>query len=192
METRAAYPGLSALFKGFLIACILCAASPATPHAGVLKAEQVIRLQKAGAGKELITHIIESQAISRALVSFQDVLTMKENGVSDDIIRGIIDAGNPTVKELAKEDAYDRKLQRHIQRQKQIIQLQRKRQQALVDFLNKLIHNQHLQKLVQEKKISGDEYRHIVRYLKQYARDEPTYDWDDDGDINIDVRKKHQ
>jgi len=183
------YPVLSITYKTLIFACILSTFGAAKPWAGVLNAEQVIQLQEAGGGKELISHIIENQAISRALVSFNDVIKMKKNGVSDEIIMSIIDAGNPTVKELAKQDEYDRKLLRHIERQKEIIRLQRERQDALVDFLNKMVHNKYLQELVREGKISGDDYRQIVKYLKQYARDEPTYDWNDEGDIDVDISK---
>ena len=133
------HPVLSITYKTLIFACILSTFWAAKPWAGVLNAEQVIQLQEAGGGKELINHIIENQAISRALVSFNDVIKMKKNGVSDEIIMSIIDAGNPTVKELAKQDEYDRKLLRHIERQKEIIRLQRKRQDALVDFLNKMV-----------------------------------------------------
>ncbi len=173
----------------FITFFILCMVLTTNVQAGVLNAEQVLRLQKAGAGKDLIVHIIESQAIARALVSFDDLVAMKEGGVSDQIIIGIIDAGNPTAKELAKQDEYDRRLLRHIQRQREIILLQRERQDALVDFLSKLIHNEHLQDLVNAGKISGEDYRRIVKYLKQYAKDEPTYEWDDEGDIDIEITK---
>ncbi|MFO7878298.1 MAG: hypothetical protein R6U55_17150 [Desulfovermiculus sp.] len=180
-------PGLSAICKATILAFILLAVCAAKTEAGVLNAEQVVRLQEVGAGKELIAHIIESQAIARALVSFNDVVKMKENGVADESIIRIIDAGNPTVKELAKQDEYDRKLLRHIQRQKEIIKLQREGQDVLVDFITQLMNNEHLQEMVREGKISGEDYRRIVKYLKQFAKDEPTYDWNDEGDIDINV-----
>jgi hypothetical protein len=189
MLKRYLFCGFWAGWRVFITVFIICTIFTTDVQAGVLNAEQVLRLQKAGAGKDLIVHIIESQAIARALVSFDDLVAMKEGGVSDEIIIGIIDAGNPTAKELAKQDAYDRRLLRHIQRQREIILLQRERQEALVDFLSKLIHNNHLQELVSTGKISGDDYRRIVKYLKQYAKDEPTYEWDDEGDIDIEITK---
>ncbi len=183
------HPRVHLFSWALIIACMLGNFWAAKSWAGVLNAEQVVQLQNAGAGKELISHIIEKQAIARALVSFNDVVTMKKNGISDEIIISIINAGNPTAMELAKQDEYDRKLLRRIERQKEIIQLERERLDVLVEFLNKLINNEHLLQLVREGKISGEDYRRIVKYLKQYARDEPTDDLTDEGDIDIDISK---
>lgn len=170
------------------ILCTLCLgiALAVTAQGAVLSAEKVIRLHKAGAGEELVAHIIENQAIARALVSFSDVVTMKENGVSDAMIMGMIDAGNPTGKQLDRQARRDRNIQRAIQRQEKIIQLQRKRLDVLADYVTSLVTNEHILQLVREEKISGDDYRKIVKYLKQYANDEPTTEWDE-GDIDISV-----
>lgn len=188
MQTRTAQAFLAGGFRTILCTLCLGVVLAASAQGGVLSAEQVIRLHKAGAGEELVTHIIENQAIARALVSFSDVVSMKENGVSDAMIMGIIDAGNPTGKELDRQARRDRNVRRALQRQEQIIQLQRKRLDVLADYVTTLITNDHILKLVREGKISGDDYQKIVKYLKQYANEEPTYELDD-GDIDISVTK---
>jgi len=42
---------------------------------------------------------------------------------------------------------------------------------------------------VHEGKISSGDYAEIVKHLKQYARDEETTEYGDNGDINLDIKK---
>jgi len=158
-------------------------------QASVLTSDQVIHLKENGAGKELITRIIESQAVLRGLISVQGVVKMKKAGISDGVITEMIKAGNPTIEEAAEQDKKDRVLKRRIQRQEQLLQLRTKRLDMLAKFLQKLIQTEQLQNLVREGKVSGEQYRKIVKYLKQYARDEPTDEVEEEGNIEVNIDK---
>lgn len=158
--------------------------------ASVLKAEEVIKLKKAGAGKELLTQIIKTNALSRALTSIDDVVKMKTAGVEDSTIIALIQAGNPTVDQSIKEEEQDLVLEREIKRRDKILALQKRELKVAREHLLGLINNKEVLALVKAGKIDSEEFADIVRYMKQYARDEDTNDIDEGDEINIDIKKE--
>lgn len=154
----------------------------------VLPARDVIKLKKAGVKTELLSEIIKSNAIYRALITIEGVVEMKKAGVTDEDILAIIKAGNPTVSDSVKEDRKDYKLDREIERRDKIIALQSRELDVLRNHLLKLMNNKEVLSLVERGKISSSDYKDIVKYLKQYARDEDTDDSDDGDDIEVNIK----
>jgi len=162
------------------------------PGAFAVNPSDIVRLKKAGVGDRLIREIISSQAISRALFSVDEVVEMKEADIGDEVIIAIIEQGSTTAPELDREDTADRALKRRIKRQEITLQMQKKEFDVLVEYLLRLITNPEVIKLVHEGKIASEDYAEIVKYLKQYARDEETIEYGDKGDIIIDIDKIHK
>ncbi len=162
---------------------------PGPQKAFAVNPDDIIRLKEAGAGDRVIREIIRSRAVSRGLVSIREVVEMKAAGIGDGIIVTLLRYGSATGPELDREDAADRALGRDIHRSEAVLLYRQKEIDLLVGFLTRLVSNPDVLKLVREGKISGDDYARIVKYLKQYARDEETLEYGDEGDINIDVRK---
>ena len=156
-----------------------------------LNAEDIIKLKKAGVGNELILKIDQSKAIYRALISVDEVIVLKSAGFSDDFILKKIKQGGATAPEQDREDAADRALKRKITRNEMKLGLLKKQLNIQVEYLSRLITNPEIIKLVHDGKIASEDYAEIVKYLKQYARDEETIEYGD-GDINIDIKKTHE
>ena len=157
-----------------------------------VNSEDIVMLKKAGVSDRLIMEIITSDAISRALISVDEIVEMKEVKIGDEVILAIIHQGNAPVSELDSEDSVDRALKRKVKRQKLILEIKKKELDVLVEYVLKLINNPEIIKLVHEGKIASEDYAEIVRYLKQYARDEETTEYSDNGDITIDIKKTHK
>ncbi|MBW1715343.1 MAG: hypothetical protein JRJ77_05860 [Deltaproteobacteria bacterium] len=149
----------------------------------------IVRLKQAGVSDSLLKEIIRSDAIARALISVDEILEMKEVNIGDDVILTILEQGSAPVPELDREDAADRALERGIKRQEMRLEVQRKEFDILVEYISALIGNPEIIKLVHEGKIASADYARIVKYLKQYARNEDTREYDYGGDINIDIKK---
>ena len=152
----------------------------------------ILRLKRAGVSDRLIKEIISSNAITRALISVDEVVEMKEAKIGDEVILAIIEQGGAAASELDREDTADRALKRKIKRQEFILEMHRKELGLLVEYVSRLITNPEIIKLVHEGKIASEDYAKIVKYLKQYARDEATIEYDDEGDIDIDIKKIHK
>lgn len=158
-------------------------------EAEVLTAEQIIKLKEAGAGAGLISKIISSNAIYRALVTFDGVVKMKEAGIDDEMVIAVIDAGNPTVKVSAEEDRKDQKLTREIARREQRIQLYKKEMRAVRENLTALFADPNFKKWVDEGKLQGENLQQVFKYLKQFAAGEETDTFDNGDQINVDIQR---
>jgi CTP-dependent riboflavin kinase len=154
----------------------------------------LIKLKKAGVNDPVIIKIIESDAITRAIISVDEIISMKAVEIPDEAILKLIDRGGPSAPELNQEDDSDRTIQREILRREMVLELQKKELDVLKKELDiarmhliHLIDNPEIIKLVREGKISGMDFTEITKYLKQYARDEGTDDYGNNGDLNVDV-----
>jgi hypothetical protein len=154
--------------------------------------EDIVRLKKAGVSDTVLREIVRTDAIARALISVDEIIEMKKVHVGDEVILSILAQGNADAPELDREDAADRALIRGLRRQELQLELFKKEFDLFVAYVSALIANPEITKLVREGKISGDDYAQIVKYLKQYARDEETREYGDEGDITIDIDKTHQ
>jgi hypothetical protein len=154
--------------------------------------KDIIMLKKAGVSERLIMEIITSDAISRALISVDEVIEMKDAKIGDEVILTIIQQGNASVSELDKDDSVNRALKRKIKRQELVLEIKKKELDVLVEYVLKFINNPEIVKLVHEGKIVSEDYADIVKYLKQYARDEETTECGEHGDIIIDIKKTHE
>jgi hypothetical protein len=154
--------------------------------------KDIVKLKKAGVSDTVLREIVRTDAIARVLLSVDEIIEMKKVNVGDDVILSILAQGSAGASELDKEDAADRALMREVKRQELQLELLRKEFDLFVAYVSALITNPEITKLVREGKISGDDYAQIVKYLKQYARDEETREYGDQGDITIDIDKTHQ
>jgi hypothetical protein len=152
----------------------------------------IVRLKKAGVSDTVLKEIVRTDAIARALLSVDEIIKMKKVEVGDEVILSILAQGSADVPELDKEDAADRELMRELKRQELRLELLRKEFNIFTAYVSALITNPEIIKLVREGKISGKDYAQIVKYLKQYARDEETREYGDEGDITIDIDKTHR
>lgn len=152
----------------------------------------IVRLKQAGISDSLLKEIIRSDAIARALISVDEIIEMKGVKIGDDVILTILEQGSAQAPELDREDAADRTLKSRIKRQEMRLEVQREEFGLLVEYVSALITNPEIIKLVHEGKIASEDYAQIVKYLKQYARDEETREYGDQGDINVDIDKTHQ
>ena len=150
----------------------------------------LVTLKKAGVSNEVITEVMSSNAIDRAIISVDEIVAMKAAGMPDETILTMIRRANPTVSELDLEDAKDRSLGREIKRKEMKLYLIKKQLDVSIYFLSKLITNPEIIKLVQDGKIASEDYAAIVKHLKQYARDEDSVNYREDRHIDIDVKKK--
>jgi len=157
-----------------------------------INSKDIVMLKKVGVSERLIKEIISSDAISRALISVNEIVEMKEAKIGDEVILAIIYQGNAPVPELDREDASNRALKMKIKRQKLILGIKKKELDVLLEYVLRLIKNPEIIKLVHEGKIASEDYADIVKYLKQYARDEETTEYGDNGDITIDIDKGHK
>jgi len=154
--------------------------------------KDIVRLKKAGVSDTVLREIVRTDAIARALLSVDEIIEMKQVDVGDEVILSILAQGNASAPELDKEDAADRALVRELKRQELQLELLRKEFDLFAAYVSALITNPEITKLVREGKISGNDYAQIVKYLKQYARDEETREYGDQGDITIDIDKTQQ
>jgi len=155
-----------------------------------LDAQDIIKLKEVGVHNTIILELISSKAITRALITVDEIIQLKSAGINENLILSIIRESPSTVPELDKEDAADRTLKRNIKRKEIELDLLKKRLDVSVDHLSKLFANPEIIKLVNDGKISGEDYADIVKHLKQYARDEDSVDYREDRHINIDIKKK--
>jgi len=154
--------------------------------------KDIVRLKKAGVSDTVLREIVRTDAIARALLSVDEIIEMKQVDVGDEVVLSILAQGGADAPELDREDAADRALIRELKRQELQLELLRKEFDLFVAYVSNLIANPEITKLVREGKISGEDYAQIVKYLKQYARDEETLEYGDEGDITIDIDKTHQ
>ncbi len=159
-------------------------------EAFAVSSNDIIKLKKAGVSDRVIKKVISSNAITRALISVDEIVEMKEAEIGDEIMLTFIEQAGANGPELDREDTEDRILKRRIRRDEERLQLQRKEFNLLIEYLSKLITNPEIIKLVHEGKIASEDYAGIVKYLKQYAKDEETLEYGNEGDINIDIDKR--
>ena len=155
-----------------------------------VNSNDIIKLKKAGVSDRIIIKVINSDAVARALISVDEIVEMKKARIGDEIMTAFIEKGGASGPELDREDNKDRALNRQIKREEGQLKLLEKELNLLIEYLSKLITNPEIIKLVNEGKIASEDYAGIVKYLKQYAKDEETLDYGDEGDINIDIDKR--
>lgn len=169
---------------------VLCCPFFGLAEAFAVNANDIIKLKNAGVSDRIIKKVISSNAIARALISVDEIVEMKEAKIGDEIMLAFIEQTGTNGPELDREDAEDRALNRRIKREEEKLKLQKKELELLTEYLLKLITNPDIIKLVDEGKIAGENYAGIVKYLKQYAKDEETLEYGDEGDIRIDIDKR--
>jgi len=168
----------------------------------------LVRLKKAGVSDQVISAVIKSNAIDRAIISTDEIVAMKAANMPDGAILKIIEDANQPVPELDRQDAKDFALKRDIKRlkmemqgkikraemklelKKKALEVTKKQLRIAREHLSKLITNPEIIKLAKDGKISGKDYAVIVKYLKQYARDEDSVDYREDRHIDIDIKNK--
>ena len=180
---------MSKTIKHIVVVMVLWYSISGLSGAFAVEPRDIVRLKQAGVSDSLLKEIIRSDAITRALISIDEIVEMKDVNIGDDVILTILEQGSAPVPELDREDAADRALKRRIKRQEMRLELQRKEFDLLVDYVSALITKPEIIKLVHEGKIASEDYARIVKYLKQYARGEETQEYDYGGDINIDIKK---
>jgi len=180
---------MSKTIKHIVVVMVLWYSISGLSGAFAVEPRDIVRLKQAGVSDSLLKEIIRSDAITRALISVDEIVEMKDVNIGDNVILAILEQGSAPAPELDREDAADRALERGIKRQEMRLELQRKEFDLLVEYVSALIANPEIIKLVHEGKIASEDYARIVKYLKQYARGEETQEYDYDGDINIDIDK---
>ena len=173
---------------GALLVYLIAMVTPAL----AVDPKDIVRLKKAGVSDTVLTEIVRTDAIARALLSVDEIIEMKKVDVGDEVILSILAQGSASAPELDREDAADRALTRELKRQELQLELLRKEFDLFAAYVSTLITNPEIIKLVREGKISSDDYGQIVKYLKQYARDEETREYGDEGEITIDIDKTQQ
>jgi hypothetical protein len=182
----------SKTIRHLVFGAILIYSITIAPPAFAADPKDIVRLKKAGVSDTVLREIVRTDAIARALLSVDEIIEMKKVDVGDEVILSILAQGSAGAPELDKEDAADRALIRELKRQELQLELLRKEFDLFAAYVSALITNPEIIKLVHEGKISGEDYAQIVKYLKQYARDEETREYGDQGDITIDIDKTHQ
>lgn len=150
----------------------------------------LVRLKEAGVSNGVITEVIGSNAVDRAIISVDEIIAMKTAEIPDEAIIKLIHEANPPVAELDGEDAQDRVLGREKRRTEVKLELLKRQLAVSVDYLSKLITNPEIMKLVNDGKISSEDYAAIVKHLKQYAGGEDSVDYREDRHIDMGVEKK--
>lgn len=166
------------------VIAILCCLTFGPTVAFAVTPADLIKLKKAGVSDKLISAVLESNAIDRAIISVDEIIAMKAANMPDKAILKIIEDANPPVSELDREDAKDRALKRAIKRAEMKLELLKKQFEITSGYLSKLITNPEIIRLVKAGKISSQDYAAIVKYLKQYTAGEET---DRPSDVSIDV-----
>ncbi|NVM22970.1 MAG: hypothetical protein HWN68_14465 [Desulfobacterales bacterium] len=166
------------------LTAVLCCLTLGPTVSFAVNPADLIRLKKAGVSDKVISAVLESNAIDRAIISVDEIIAMKSAKLPDKAILKIIEDANPPVSELDREDAAGRELKREIKRAEMKLELLKKQFNVTSGYLSKLITNPEIIKLVKAGKISGQDYAAIVKYLKQYAASEET---DRPGDVNIEA-----
>lgn len=183
---------MSKVIKYLLVTMVAWYAISGHTLAVALNPKDMIKLKKAGVSDGLLKEIIRSGAIARALITVDEIVEMKAVNIGDDVILTILEEGSATAPELDQEDAADRALKREARRGEIALELQRKEFDLFVEYVSALITNPELIKLVREGKIASEDYARIIKYLKQYARGEETLEYEEDGDVNINIDKSHK
>ena len=172
------------------------------PAALAINPADLIKLKEAGVSNQVIHAVIESNAIDRAIISVDEIVAMKAAKIPDkDILRIIQDANQP-VPELDSQDAGDFSLRREIKRAEMKLELQKKQYETKLELqkkeleiarehLSRLITHPEILNLVKTGKLSSEDYAAIVKYLKQYARDEDSVDYREDKNIQVDIEKTY-
>jgi hypothetical protein len=163
-----------------LIPIIVLAVNPA----------DLVRLKEAGVSNHVITEVISSNAVDRAIISVDEIIAMKAAEMPDEAIIKLIQEANPPVAELDGEDAQGRALAREKRREEVKLDLLKKQLAVSLDYLSKLITNPEIIKLVNNGKISSEDYVAIVKHLKQYAGGEDSVDYREDRHIDMGVKKR--
>ncbi len=149
-----------------------------------------VSLKEAGISEKIIKEVIESNAITRALITVEELIEMEKAGMGDETILLVIRKAEAPVSELDEENASDRALTRTLRRQEMALEMRKRELSTAVKYLSDLASNPEIVRLVQQGKIASGDYADIVKYLKQYARDEETIEYLGDGDIEIGIQKQ--
>lgn len=175
----------------YVFAAILFWSVFSPPAALAINPADLIKLKEAGVSNQIIHAVIESNAIDRAIISVDEIVAMKAAKIPDkDILRIIQDANQP-VPELDSQDAGDFSLRRELKRAEMKLELQKKELEIAREHLSRLITHPEILNLVKTGKLSSEDYAAIVKYLKQYARDEDSVDYREDKNIQVDIEKTY-
>ena len=175
----------------YVFAAILFWSVFSPPAALAINPADLIKLKEAGVSNQIIHAVIESNAIDRAIISVDEIVAMKAAKIPDkDILRIIQDANQP-VPELDSQDAGDFSLRRELKRAEMKLELQKKELEIAREHLSRLITHPEILNLVKTGKLSSEDYAAIVKYLKQYAREEDSVDYREDKNIQVDIEKTY-
>ncbi|RLB89368.1 MAG: hypothetical protein DRH10_06055 [Deltaproteobacteria bacterium] len=175
----------------YVFAAILFWSVFSPPAALAINPADLIKLKEAGVSNQIIHAVIESNAIDRAIISVDEIVAMKAAKIPDKAILRIIQDANQPVPELDSQDAGDFSLRRELKRAEMKLELQKKELEIAREHLSRLITHPEILNLVKTGKLSSEDYAAIVKYLKQYARDEDSVDYREDKNIQVDIEKTY-
>ena len=175
----------------YVFAAILFWSVFSPPAALAINPADLIKLKEAGVSNQIIHAVIESNAIDRAIISVDEIVAMKAAKIPDKAILRIIQDANQPVPELDSQDAGDFSLRRELKRAEMKLELQKKELEIAREHLSRLITHPEILNLVKTGKLSSEDYAAIVKYLKQYARDEESVDYREDKNIKVDIEKTY-
>ena len=150
----------------------------------------LIKLKKAGVSDKVIIAVVDSNAISRAIISIDQIIAMKSLKMSDEVILKIIEGANRPISDLDEQDSKDFVLNRQIKRAEMKLEFQNKELKITREYLSKLITNPEILRLVKAGKISSKDYAEITKYLKQYTRDEDSVDFREEKFLKSNMNTK--
>ena len=144
----------------------------------------LIKLKGAGVSDKVIIAVVESNAIQRAIISVDEIISMK---AMPEVVLKMIEDANQPIPDLDRQDTKDFALKRDIKRAEMKLELKKKELKITREHLSKLITNPEILKLVKAGKISSEDFADITKYMKQHARDEDSVDYREDKRLNVDA-----
>ena len=148
----------------------------------------LIKLKGAGVSDKVIIAVVESNAILRAIISVDEIISMKS---MPEVVLKMIEDANQPIPDLDRQDTKDFALKRDIKRAEMKLKLQKEQLAVAREHLTKLITNPEILKLVKAGKISSKDFADMTKYMKQYARDEDSVDYREDKRLDIDIKKTY-
>lgn len=141
-----------------------------------LNAEEIIRLKQADVGEKLLLELERTDAIMQGVISVGEIIKLKEAGLSDEFIIKKIRVSSADINERSRHEMELREMEHRIQlaelalkeKERQIQQL-RLHLKVISSYLLNFITNKEILKIVEKGKISGGDYKEIVKLLKELA-----------------------
>ena len=148
----------------------------------------LVTIKNAGVSDKVIMAVVESNAIQRAIISVDEIISMKS---MPEVVLKMIEDANQPIPDLDRQDTKDFAMKRDIKRAKMKLKLQKERLAVAREHLSKLITNPEILKLVKAGKIASKDFADITKYIKQSARDEDSVDYRVDKRLDIDIKEQY-